>query len=814
MATVADLRERLRRPLERELVAGCHDDVVVGGLERLLASVGRPFADVRDLLAGYGDWSPEERAPRLRAALAALAEGTPGGAGRTPAGGSTSSPPRSEAAGGRAGPKPALAAGSVVAPEPPVGVDELLAARIDAQRVDLGAHAASKLAEVGLVTLRDVLHHAPRRWEDRRALPGFAAARGLEKATVVGTVVGRKLVPTRRGGGVLRVVLEDGAGDRLTAIWFHQPWVERQVFPRQRLIVTGRVKGQARSLELHVEGFEVDDDGPSLSTGRIVAVYPSTQGLAQAYLRRAVDRTLRALPTLPDPLPVRLRADLELVDRDRAWRDVHQPPDETGLQRALRRLKFDEFLLLELRLLLQRDGGAGRAYPTADADAATFVGALPYALTAAQQRTLAEIRADLGAPRQMARLLMGDVGSGKTAVAAGAVWSVVRAGAQAAVMAPTELLARQHLASFTELLWPLGVRVDLMVGGMAGRERDEARARLAAGATDVVVGTHALIQEGVRFRDLGLAVIDEEHRFGVEQRRRLIRPATDGAARDVPPDVLVMTATPIPRSLALTVYGDLEVSVLDELPPGRTPVTTKLARASQRTAVYRELGRDVEAGHQAYVVAPLVEDSESLEEIVSATSMVDDLRAVLPGAVRLGLLHGRQAAAEKDAVMRSFRAREIDVLVATTVVEVGVDVPNATVMVIENAERFGLAQLHQLRGRVGRGTSPGRCVLVAGDASRTTMERLRVVETHTDGFLIAERDLELRGPGELRGVRQSGLPDLTFGDLAADGQVIERAREVAVRMLKASPALDAPWAQRLRDELRARERAIGFRETL
>jgi ATP-dependent DNA helicase RecG len=541
MATVADLRERLRRPLERELVAGCHDDVVVGGLERLLATVGRPFADVRALLAGYGDWSPEQRAPRLRAALAALSDAAATGpAGSAASAGSARPPTAAVVAGGRPGGPDgtsavALRSSATVAPVPAADVGEVLDAPIEGQRIDLGAQAARKLAEVGLVTFRDVLHHAPRRWEDRRALPGFAAARGLERATVVGTVIGRKLVPTRRGGGVLRVVLEDGAGDRLTAIWFHQPWIERQVFPRQRLIVTGRVKSQARALELHVEGFEVDDDGPSLSTGRIVAVYPSTQGLAQAYLRRAVDRTLRALPMLPDPLPSRLRADLELVDRDRAWRDVHQPPDEAALQRALRRLKFDEFLLLELRLLLQRDGGAGRAYATDDADAATFVGALPYALTAAQQRTLAEIRADLAAPRQMARLLMGDVGSGKTAVAAGAVWTVVRAGAQAAVMAPTELLARQHLASFTELLWPLGVRVDLMVGGMSARERDEARARLAAGATDVVVGTHALIQEGVRFRDLGLAVIDEEHRFGVEQRRRLIRPAAAAAATPADP---------------------------------------------------------------------------------------------------------------------------------------------------------------------------------------------------------------------------------------------------------------------------------------
>ncbi len=803
MDTVAELRARLRRPLERELATGCRDDVVVGGLERLVTTVGRPFADVRELLAGYAGFDVETRAERLRGALALLAPVDAAAAGARIRPLATAVASRSVAGGKRT---------SLAVPADDASprtwdgtADGLLEATLADRAVDLGAQAARKLGEVGLVTYRDVLQHAPRRWEDRRALPSFAAVHGLERATVVGTVVGRKLVPTRRGAGVLRAVLEDALGARLTAVWFHQPWVERQLFPGQRAIVTGRVKLRGRSVELHVEGFEVDDDGPSLSTGRVVAVYPSTQGLSQAYLRRAVDRTLSALPPLPDPLPARLRADLDLSDADRAWRDVHQPPDEAALARALRRLKFDEFLLLELRVLLQREGTRGRAQPSVAADEATFAAALPFALTGAQERALAEVRADLAHPRQMARLLMGDVGSGKTAVAAGAAWTVVRAGAQVAIMAPTELLARQHHASLVALLWPLGVTVDLLVGGQGLRERETARARAASGAVDVLVGTHALIQDGVTFRDLGLAVIDEEHRFGVEQRRRLIRDA---------PDVLVMTATPIPRSLALTQYGDLDVSVLDELPPGRTPVATELVRAAERPAVYRRVAATVADGYQAYVVAPLVEDSEALDELVSATALRDELRVLLPADVRLGLVHGRLAPAEKDATMTAFRERLVDVLVATTVVEVGVDVPNATIMVVENAERFGLAQLHQLRGRVGRGRAPGRCVLVAGEAGRATMTRLRVVERHTDGFLIAEEDLRLRGPGELRGTRQSGLPDLAFGDLTTDVKVIEEAREVAQRMLAASPKLDAPWAARLRAELQRRERAIGFRETL
>ncbi len=792
MATVTELRARLRKPLERELATGCRDDVVVGGLERLLATVGGPFDDLRRALAGYRQWPPERRREGLEQALAMLAE---------PVAAQRAEVSRSRA-GARAGTSPPA---PKAAPDDEATVDELLGSPLESGRIDLGAQAARKLAEVGLHRYGDLLRYPPRRWEDRRALPSFDAVSGLERATVLGVVVGRKLVATRRGGGVLRVVMEDAGGGRLTAVWFHQPWVEKQVFPGQRLIVSGRVKARGRQIELHVEGFELDDDGPSLSTGRIVAIYPSVQGLSQAYLRRAVDRTLAAVGRLPDPLPKRLLTEEGLVSADRAYRHVHQPPGEEERQQALKRLKFDEFLLLELQVLLRNEQGPGRGFPSLADDEAAFEAALPFQLTGAQQRSLAEVRGDMASPRQMARLLMGDVGSGKTAVAAGAVWTAVRAGVQAAVMAPTELLARQHYASFVQLLWPLGLRIDLLVGSMTSREREEARARLASGATDAAVGTQALIQEGVAFRDLGLAIIDEEHRFGVEQRRKLIRSS---------PDVLVMTATPIPRSLALTHYGDLEVSRLDEMPPGRTPVKTELRRASARNEVYQALWTQLRGGgQQAYVVAPLVEDSAAMEEISSATAMLEDLRGRLPDA-RIGLLHGRMPTAEKEEVMDAFRGGSLDVLVSTTVIEVGVDVPKATIMVIENAERFGLAQLHQLRGRVGRGDLPGRCVLLMGEASRATQQRLQVVVRHTDGFLIAEEDLRLRGPGELMGTRQSGLPDLDYGDLASDVDLIERARAVAKRMLDASPRLDAVWARRLHAELLRRQHAVAFRQTL
>ena len=410
-------------------------------------------------------------------------------------------------------------------------------------------------------------------------------------------------------------------------------------------------------------------------------------------------------------------------------------------------------------------------------------------------------------PKQMARLLQGDVGSGKTAVAATAVYAAVQNGRQAALMAPTEILARQHFLNLTRYLYPLGVRCELLTGAMGAAERREARARINSGEADLAVGTHALIQEGVAFADLGLAIVDEEHRFGVEQRRKLLQGQ---------PDVLVMSATPIPRSLALTQYADLELSVIDEMPPGRKPVVTRLVDVRKRRDVYRFAWGQIQQGRQVYVVAPLIEDSdaEGMEEIVSATQMLEDLEAILPAACRLELLHGRLAGAEKDAVMERFRAHAFDLLVSTTVIEVGVDIPNASVMIIENAERFGLSQLHQLRGRVGRGPYESTCILVAGDRSAKTQARLRVVEQNSDGFVIAEKDLELRGPGELRGTRQSGMPDLVLGDLATDGAIIEQARSLADRIFDADPRLEQPWAARLRDELRRRSRAVGFREII
>ena len=792
VASVRELRDRLRGPLRQELRGGCRDDVVVGGLERLLTSVGTPFADVRARLAGYAALTPDQRRAAVEAALALL---------------DAEEAREHEARERREADREERRARTEAARRPSAA--DLLDAPLGEHDVGLAAQAPRKLAEIGVERHGDLLRVWPRRYEDRRALPDFAALDGKEQATVQGVLLGRKASRSRRGMAIVRGFLEDARGRRLTVVWFNQPWLEGQLFPGRTVIVTGRVKERGRQRELHALHHEVLEDGDAgLSTDRIVGLYRTPRGLSQDYLRRALHALLTALPTVPDHLPRRLLEQEGLVPLDRALRQVHFPDDEDALAAALQRLRFDEFLFLELRVLRTRHGAAdGRAIPIDPADLATFEAELPFALTGAQTRALAEIADDMASPRQMARLLQGDVGSGKTAVAAAAAWLQVRAGRQVALMAPTEILARQHFANLRGYLHPLGVRSELLIGAHGSGERREARARVAGGEAGLVVGTHALIQQGVRFHDLGLAIIDEEHRFGVEQRRALLADL---------PDVLVMSATPIPRSLALTLYGDLDLSVIDELPPGRTPVRTELVSAKQRPRVYREVWAAIQEGRQAFVVAPLIErsEAETMQEVASATEMADDLRALLPDACRIDLLHGRRSAGEKDEAVRRFRDHETDLLVATTVVEVGVDVPNASVMVIENAERFGLAQLHQLRGRVGRGAAESRCVLVAGERSRATQRRLEVIARHTDGFLISEKDLELRGPGELRGTRQSGLPDLELGDLARDGELIERARALAQRILEADPELRAPWAGRLRTELERRVQAVGLRQVV
>ncbi len=537
-------------------------------------------------------------------------------------------------------------------------------------------------------------------------------------------------------------------------------------------------------------------------------VYSSTEGLGQRQLRRLMWRIVEAFAAeVPEVLPDAVLARRRLTPLGRAVRDAHFPETEAARTAALRRLAFDDFLYLQLGLAILRSR-ATRARGLAMDPPGRLVDrlrqALPYRLTGAQERVWSEIRRDMAAPFPMHRLLQGDVGSGKTIVAALAVATAVEAGYQAAVMAPTEILAEQHFMTFRRLLEPLDVPVTLLTSSVRTREREARRAAVASGAAPCVVGTHALIQEEVAFRRLGLAVVDEQHRFGVEQRARL-------RGKGERPDLLVMTATPIPRTMALTLYGDLDVSVLDELPPGRAPVKTVARTEAKRPEIYQFLRRQLQEGRQAYVVYPLVEESEAVD-LKAATDMAGHLQRDVFPEFAVGLLHGRLPFDEKEAIMRRFKAGQLHLLVSTTVVEVGIDVPNASVMLVEHAERFGLSQLHQLRGRVGRGPWRSYCILLhAAHLAEDARQRIDALVGTGDGFRIAEADLRLRGPGEFFGTRQSGLPRFRVADLLRDAAVLEEARVEAQAIIAADPELRRPEHRGLREGLLQRWRGrIGL----
>ncbi len=665
----------------------------------------------------------------------------------------------------------------------------------------VGPQRAAALQELGIVTLEDLLYHLPFRYEDRRAFARIGELRPGIKVAVSGSVAVAGWRRARRVS-LYEIRLEDGSG-RLKVIWFNQPYL-KDVLPKgTRVVLYGLVDADppgSRQLTMTSPEFEVqdDEDAASLHTGRIVPIYEKLGPLGGKGLRRVLVQLAETIPDeLPDPLPEEVRARLDVPGRGEALRRVHCPTaaDDVALLNAARspahrRLILEEFFLFQLGLARRREGLRGEhkgiSFAITDAAREAVKRILPFHLTGAQKRVLREIADDMRSPHPMNRLVQGDVGSGKTIVALLSIVIAAENGYQSAFMAPTEILAEQHYLNFRRLLAKLPYRVELLSAARKGKDRAAAHERLASGETQVAVGTHALIQEAVAFRRLGLAVIDEQHRFGVLQREDLRRKGFEV-------DVLVMTATPIPRTLALTAYGDLDVSVVDERPPGRTQVQTLQKPATQRREVLELVRRELSAGRQAYVVYPLVEESEKLEDVKAATQMAAEWARALT-ASRVGLLHGRLPAAEKEAVMAAFGRGEIRVLVATTVIEVGVDVPNATVMVVEHAERFGLAQLHQLRGRVGRGAGASACILMThGRLSDVARERLAVMLRTDDGFVIAEKDLEIRGPGDFFGTRQWGMPKLRVAHLIRDRALLETARAEAFRYVadfgKAPPLL-------------------------
>jgi len=667
----------------------------------------------------------------------------------------------------------------------------------------------------GIACVEELLFHLPFRYEDRSRFAPIAELRPGERVSVQGRVVAPRLLRTRRRGfTIFRMIVEDDSG-ALTAIWFNQPYLER-LFPEGSLVILyGEASvGRQAALTLQMENAEYEvvtsesGDEPTLHTGRVVPIYRRTGGLSSRRLRRLVHNALQDLsPTLPDPLPRALRERMSLLGRREAFERIHFPPPEEplapyqdGTSEAHRRLAFEELFFLQLGLALRRQGvraeARGTAFAMTPAIRERLKRVLPFRLTGGQRQALQEILADLRSPHPMHRLLQGDVGCGKTIVALLAALLVIANGHQAAFMAPTEVLAEQHFLGLRRLLDGSGVRLGLFTKGGKAAERREREAALAAGEIDLAIGTHALIQEEIRFARLGLAIIDEQHRFGVVQRQSL-------RGKGASPDLLVMTATPIPRSLALTVYGDLDVSSIRELPPGRTPVRTHLRGPESRGQILEFLRREVQAGRQAYVVFPLVEETEK-SDLKAATEGAERLANDLPG-ITLGLLHGRLKSAEKEVAMAAFVAGEAQVLVATTVIEVGIDVPNANLIVIEHAERFGLSQLHQLRGRVGRAEHPSHCILLTSSAAPGEDARARLeamVATH-DGFRIAEEDLRLRGPGDFFGTRQWGLPPLRVANLLRDRLLLETAREAAAEWSGAIAAGRGPGLEELLARVRA-----------
>ena len=668
----------------------------------------------------------------------------------------------------------------------------------------VGPRRAAQLERKGLRTVEDALFFLPLRHEDRTRLVDFRSLQPGQVATCSGTIVGLSPPPPGRSRAPLVVMLRDESG-YAQASWFHGAYLARVFTRGQRLVLHGRVTRFKGAIVIQQPDYEIveSDDDERLHTGRLVPVYSLTAGLPQRPLRtlmwRIVDTFAR---DVPEALPEAVRERRRLVALPQALSDCHFPGTEAALATARRRLAFDDFLLLQLGLAILRSRttrARGVQMSPRGQQVARLRASLPWPLTRAQERVWDEIRRDMAAPHPMHRLLQGDVGSGKTIVAALAVLTAVEAGYQAAVMAPTEILAEQHFMTFRQLLEPLGVPVILLTASLKPRERAARRAGLAAGEAPCVVGTHALVQEGVEFRRLGLAVVDEQHRFGVEQRARL-------RGKGEHPDLLVMTATPIPRTLALTLYGDLEVSVLDELPPGRRPVVTAARTESKRREIYTFLRDEIARGRQAYVVYPLVEESEALD-LKAATDMARHLAEDVFPDLHVGLIHGRLGFEEKDEVMRRFKAREIHILVSTTVIEVGIDVANASVMLVEHAERFGLSQLHQLRGRVGRGPWKSVCILLtSGRLTEEAQQRIAAMVSTNDGFRIAEVDLELRGPGEFFGTRQSGLPEFRTADLLRDAALLEEARREAQAIIAADPELRDPAHRALRASLLARWR--------
>ncbi len=651
----------------------------------------------------------------------------------------------------------------------------------------VGESRAALFKKLGIITVGDVITHYPREYEDRSKLKKLIELQDGDQCSFMGTIASKPVLSRpRKGLSVLRASIRDDTGI-INATWFNQPYLKDIFRPGDKYLFYGKIT-RRRTFEVLNPVYEKTDEAGPVNTCRIIPIYPSTGKLTQNVIRAVIRNALEyAGDSIDDILPQWVRDVYGLAGASYAVRNIHYPDNDEAFLKARERLVFEELFLLQTALMslkaVSEKSESGIRFGAGD-DVKRFMESLPFKLTNAQIRVFSEIERDMESPRVMNRLVQGDVGSGKTIVALLALVKAAKSGYQGAFMAPTEILAGQHYVTINKLLAPLGIRTALLTGSISAKESKRIIEQIGSGETDIVIGTHALLEKKVVFKKLGLVVTDEQHRFGVRQRAVL------GSKGDNP-DVLVMTATPIPRTLALILYGDLDISIIDELPPGRKKVKTYAVDSSMRDRINNFIRKQVSEGRQVYIVCPLVEESDSVEAR-SASELSAELAKKTFSDLRVGMIHGKMKSSEKEDVMSRFAAGDIDILVSTTVIEVGVNVGNATLMVVENAERFGLSQLHQLRGRVGRSEHQSYCILFNDSKSEVARERMKVMETTSDGFVISEKDLELRGPGDFFGTRQHGIPDLKIANLYRDTDILKKAQEAAQRLFESDRMLKLP----------------------
>ncbi|MGL4913794.1 MAG: ATP-dependent DNA helicase RecG [Romboutsia sp.] len=641
----------------------------------------------------------------------------------------------------------------------------------------IGPKRAEKLNKLNIFNLKDLLYYFPRQFEDRNNLKKIIQLENDEKATIKVMIVGVSASSPRKGLSITKVDVRDETG-YAKLVFFNQAYVKNAFKPGDTILVFGKIKKEFKNIELSSCEVEHLTNDPK-NTCKVMPIYPLTYGVTNKEIMGILKTVLSDKELkIQEYLPTKIIEKYKLCSIDYAIKNIHCPTSKESLKIALYRIVFEEFLILQLGLFLFKNGVdevCGIKFEE-DKKLDDVLKSLPFKLTGAQDRALHEIIDDMECNKAMNRLVQGDVGSGKTVVALLSLAHCVFNGYQGALMAPTEILAEQHYISLTETLEPFGINIELLVGSLTKKQKESVLQRVKNKEIDILIGTHALIEDKVEFKDLGLVITDEQHRFGVRQRSKLSEKGEN-------PDILVMTATPIPRTLALILYGDLDISIIDELPPGRQPIETIAIDKAKREKAYNSLVRkEVEQGRQVYIVCPLVEESEAIEA-KAAVELVEELKLEYFSDLRVGLLHGKMKGSEKDSIMKSFKNKEIDILVSTTVIEVGVNVPNATLMIIENAERFGLAQLHQLRGRVGRGSHKSYCILIYASKSEVCRQRMSIMEETNDGFKISEKDLEIRGPGEFFGTRQHGLPELKVANIFKHMKILKLAQQEARYMV-------------------------------